>query len=166
MPRQTYDDLSLRRMLELQKNAGFSDNNQLIEPPPPSFLGDDGPPLPSLSQRVRQILGIAQNTNRNPTNMLFFVMYDIESNKVRVNIAKYLLKMGCTRIQKSIFLADTSREKYDKIRNDLTEVQAMYENNDSILVVPISTDYLKSMRIIGKQIDVDIIMKNLSTLFF
>lgn len=66
----------------------------------------------------------------------------------------------------NIFLADTSHEKYDKIRNVLTDVQALYENNDSILVVPISTDYLKSMKIIGKQIDVDIIMRNKSTLFF
>lgn len=98
--------------------------------------------------------------------MLYFVMYDIESNKVRTNVAKFLLKMGCFRIQETIFLADTSHEKYDKIRNVLTDVQALYENNDSILVVPISTDYLKSMKIIGKQIDVDIIMRNKSTLFF
>lgn len=93
-------------------------------------------------------------------------MYDIESNKVRTQVAKYLINQGCTRIQASIFLADTTHEKYDKIREDLAEVQACYENHDSILVVPISTDYLKSMKVIGKNINVDIIMRNRNTLFF
>jgi len=98
--------------------------------------------------------------------MLFFVMYDIEDKRVRNLVSKYLVKKGCTRIQKSIFLADLPSSKYEKIRNDLTEVQAAYENLDSILVVPISTDYLKSMKIIGKNISVDVITKSKNTLFF
>ena len=98
--------------------------------------------------------------------MLFFVMYDIESNKVRRYVVKYLERKGCTRIQKSIFLADLSMDKYQDIRNDLAEVQAAYDNNDSILVVPITTDYLRSMKIIGQNIDVDIITHTRNTLFF
>lgn len=98
--------------------------------------------------------------------MLFFVMYDIESNKVRRLIAKYLQRKGCMRIQRSIFLADLSMTDYDSIRNDLAEVQAAYENKDSILVVPISPDYLRSMKIIGQKIELDIILHNKNTLFF
>ncbi len=41
-----------------------------------------------------------------------------------------------------------------------------YDNQDSILIVPITTDYLKSMRIIGKNIDIDIITHTRNTLFF
>lgn len=122
--------------------------------------------LESIEKRIERILGIVNSTDRKVTDMLFFVMYDIESNKVRQQVAKYLLKMGCFRIQRSIFLADLSPEKYERIRSDLTEVQAFYENEDSILVVPVSTDLLKSMRIIGKTIDVDIIMRTKNTLFF
>ena len=48
----------------------------------------------------------------------------------------------------------------------LTEVQAFYDNEDSILVVPVSTDLLKSMKVIGKTLDVDIIMRSKNTLFF
>ncbi len=168
MPRKKYDPLDLKAILKKQSNAGFSDNNQIIEPNCQlySCKEDETLKLPSLAERIKEVLGIANNTKRNKTNMLFFVMYDIESNKVRTNIAKYLLKMGCYRIQNSIFLADIPREKYDKIRSDLAEVQALYDNNDSILITPISTDYLKSMKIIGKKIDVDIIMQNKSTLFF
>lgn len=122
--------------------------------------------LESIEKRIERVIGIANNLERNVTDMLFFVMYDIESNKVRQQVSKYLLKMGCFRIQRSIFLADLSPEKYEQIRSDLTEVQAFYENEDSILVVPVSTDLLKSMRIIGKTIDVDIIMRTKNTLFF
>lgn len=162
MPRRNYEELSLKEMLCKELKAGFSDNNRPIS----TTAQDVGSELLPLPMRVKTILGIADNPNRNAGNMLFFVMYDIESNKVRTHVAKYLINQGCTRIQASIFLADTTREKYDKIREDLAEVQACYENHDSILVVPISTDYLKSMKVIGKNINVDIIMRNRNTLFF
>lgn len=120
----------------------------------------------SLEQRVNFLLNIVKQTKRPFNHMLFFVMYDIESTKVRNQIVKYLLKNGCTRVQKSIFLADLPFNDYEQIRNDLAEVQQCYENNDSILIVPISTDYLKSMKIIGQSIDIDLIMKSKNTMFF
>lgn len=122
--------------------------------------------LEELEVRVRKILGLINKPERQSSNMLFFVMYDIESNKVRTQISKYLLREGCFRIQRSIFLADKPMDKLEKIRSDLAAVQACYDNQDSILVVPISTDYLQAMKVIGKTIDVDIIMKTKSTLFF
>ena len=96
--------------------------------------------IPSLEERVQKVLGIVNRKDRAPSNMLFFVMYDIESNKVRRLVANYLQRKGCMRIQRSIFLADLSMADYDSIRNDLAEVQAAYENKDSILVVPISRE--------------------------
>lgn len=93
-------------------------------------------------------------------------MYDIESNKVRNQIVKYLIRKGCTRVQKSIFLADLPTADYDEIRTNLTEVQQCYDNEDSILIVPISTDYLRSMKIIGQTLDVELILKTKNTLFF
>lgn len=134
--------------------------------PPPNRLQEDWEQLPTLEERVQTILGLANNKQRKSTNMLFFVMYDIESNKVRRYVVKYLEKKGCTRIQKSIFLADLSMEKYQDIRNDLAQVQAAYDNEDSILVVPITTDYLRSMKVIGQNINMDIITHTRNTLFF
>lgn len=145
--------------LRLLANAGISDS-----PVPNRGIVDLE--LPSIRQRIDSLLGIANNIMRPSTNMLFFVMYDIESNKTRRYVVKYLERMGCTRVQKSIFLADLSLDKYNQIRNDLTEVQAVYENNDSIFVVPLSTDLLKSMKIIGQNIDVDLITHAKNTLFF
>ena len=97
---------------------------------------------------------------------LFFIMYDIESNKVRYNIVKYLERMGCYRIQKSIFLANLSMEKYEQIKKDMVEVQSLYENHDSIIVCPVSSDILRSMKIIGQNINLDVITQNKNTLFF
>ena len=93
-------------------------------------------------------------------------MYDIESNKVRRLVAKYLIRQGCFRIQRSIYLADLPAEKCEQIKADLAEVQAAYDNSDSIMVVPISTDLLKAMKVIGKALDVSIIMRTQNTLFF
>jgi CRISPR-associated protein Cas2 len=121
--------------------------------------------LVSLEQRVQEIFGII-NKKHNQLRMTFFVMYDIESDKVRNQVVKYLIRKGCMRIQKSIFLADLEHESYIQIKDDLAAVQACYENSDSIIVCPISTDYLRALRIIGKNVDIDIVLKNKNTLFF
>lgn len=122
--------------------------------------------ISSIEERVKNILGIINVVNRPASNMLFFVMYDIESNKVRHQVVKYLERNGCSRIQKSIFLADLPADKYHQIKNDLAEVQAAYDNNDSILLVPISTDYLRSAKIIGQNINIDLITHSKNVLFF
>ncbi|MCI2108169.1 MAG: CRISPR-associated endonuclease Cas2 [Bacteroidales bacterium] len=122
--------------------------------------------LPRLEDRLKNILGITKDNKRKAANVLFFVMYDIESNKVRRYIVKYLEKQGCSRVQKSVFLADLEPDKFNAIKRDLASVQQTYDNDDSILIVPISTDYLKAMNIIGKNISLDVISRSKSTLFF
>lgn len=122
--------------------------------------------LPTLEERVKTILGIIKKREITANDMLFFVMYDIESNKVRYNIVKYLERMGCFRIQKSIFLGNLSMEKYEDIKHDLAEVQDLYENHDSIIVCPVSSDYLSSMKVIGQSINLDLITRSKNTLFF
>lgn len=137
-----------------------------VKPKPADNCTDELPPIASLDERIKAILGIVERGKKNVGNMLFFVMYDIESNKVRRYVVKYLEKQGCMRIQKSIFLANLAMEKFTEIKNDLEQVQAVYENNDSILVVPITTEYLRSMKIIGQNISIDIITRTKNTLFF
>lgn len=163
MAKKEFTELDfVARMKALAKKAGIKDSpspNRDIDP-----TKDDG--IMSLDERLEKIFEITQKSNREASNMLFFVMYDIENNRVRTLVSKYLIKKGCTRIQKSIFLADLSREKYEMIKSDLAEVQAAYENYDSILVVPISTEYLNAMKVIGKNISVDVITKSKNTLFF
>jgi CRISPR-associated endonuclease Cas2 len=134
--------------------------------PPANRIWDDGSTIEELSDRIGRILGVMNKVNGDPKRMVYFIMYDIENNKVRILIAKYLLKKGCTRVQKSIFLADSERSRFDEIQKDLREVQECYDNDDSILLVPVSTDLLQAMKIIGKNIDFDLILKRRNTLFF
>ena len=141
--------------------AGVQDS-----PRPTRHIDRDLDELPSLESRISCLLGIANETDRLTTNMIFFTMYDIESNKVRRLVAKYLISKGCTRIQDSIFLADLPRPTYEEIKRDLAEVQALYDNHDSIIVCPISTDQLHAMHVIGEQVDVDIITHKRNTLFY
>ena len=154
------EELTFPQKLAKLKHAGIQRSKPL------SNNNSDWESLENIDDRIERVLGIVNNPNRNVTGKLFFVMYDRESNKVRLQVSKYLLRMGCFRIQRSIFLADLSPEKYERICSDLTEVQSYYENQDSILIVPVSTDMLMSMKIIGIPIDVDIILRTKSTLFF
>lgn len=122
--------------------------------------------LESLEARASRILEITDQIKDRPGHMLFFVMYDIENDKVRKMVSRYLIRRGCTRIQRSVFLAEAPTDIFSSIKDDLTVVQAAYDNNDSIVVLPISTDYLRMMKIIGQKIDVDIITQSRNTLFF
>ena len=151
------DYLEVLRMLRHSGLTGSPVINRLA-------VGADA--LPALQQRIDAILGLCRQTKKNGGDMLFFIMYDIESNKVRYNIVKYLERMGCYRIQKSIFLANLSVEKYERIKSDMVEVQSLYDNHDSIIVCPVSSDILRSMKIIGQNINLDIITHSKNTLFF
>lgn len=161
MPRKRRHPLSLKDRAEALKNVGMRSACVVKKTAP-----DGDAAFPDIMTRVRSVLGVVDKAKRKAGNMLFFVMYDIESDKVRRLIVKYLQRKGCTRVQRSIFLADLPLKEYDNIRADLTEAQSAYDNDDSILVVPVSTDMMQTMRIIGKNIDIDLIMHSSNTLFF
>lgn len=123
-------------------------------------------PLVTLDQRIASILEIHQRNHLDPSKMLYFILYDIENNKVRNQIAKYLIRNGCLRVQKSVFFAETERQVFDKIHADLKAIQELYENDDSIFFVPVSADQLRAMKIVGHSIDFDLVIGNKTTLFF
>lgn len=158
MPRAKKPPLSFVEQMKKLIASGIADSPKITE--------SDDDVMSPLDERIKMILGLSDNARKRKDRMLFFVMYDIESNKVRRLVVKYLLREGCTRIQKSIFLADRPIEIYNKIKKNLAEVQAAYDNDDSIIVLPVSTDYLRMMKVIGKNINVDIITHNKNTLFF
>ena len=159
MPRAKKPPLSFVDQMKKLIASGINDSPKIV-------VKDDSEALTPLEERVQDILGLGDNARERRDRMLFLVMYDIESDKVRRLVVKYLIREGCTRIQKSIFLADRPVATYNKIKSDLAEVQAVYDNEDSIIVLPVTTDYLRMMKVIGKNIDVDIITHNKNTLFF
>jgi len=153
-------DIEFIEKLKRIKRAGIDAKH------PPNTKTQTYNELDDLDKRLKDLLGLFNNAQKKATNMIYFVMYDIEDNKVRNYIAKYLIKKGCVRVQKSIFLAETERSVFDEISKTLKEVQEIYENHDSIFLVPVSTDEIKSMKVIGQSIDFDLILGNKNTLFF
>lgn len=163
MPRKPKPPLSLAEQMQKIINARLKlpprDNDSEVDNDIDNDIG-------SLEQQIQKILGIVCDTKTKDNHMVFFVMYDIRSNKVRRLVFKYLTRKGCTPIQRSIFLAEAPTDVFQQIQSDLAEVQQAYENKDSIIVLPITTDYLRMMKIIGQHIAVDVITHNKSTLFF
>lgn len=123
------------------------------------------PPEP-FDERAEEIKELFEELRQKPKNeMIYFVMYDIENNRVRTKIAKYLEEKGLRRVQKSIFLGQTNRKEYQVIRTALTEIQESYENRDSIFIVPMPEDYLKSMYMIGEEVDFALTLHRSNTVF-
>lgn len=108
---------------------------------------------------------LEQQSKKKDRNMLYLVMYDIENNKVRGQIAKYLIKKGCLRIQKSIYLSKSNRITYDEIHTVLKEINEIYDNQDSILILPVPEDKFRHMKMIGKNVEFEIVTKHRNVLF-
>lgn len=156
--KQTPEMSFIKKMLAL-KRAGID-----ISPETKINTSSEQELLP-LNERIVKVLGIIEKPVKS-TDMLYWIMYDIENNKVRNQIAKYLIKKGCVRVQKSIFLAKTERAKFDEIYRTLKEVNELYQNYDSIILIPISTDEIKAMKLVGSNIDFSLFVKKPNTLFF
>ncbi len=161
MGRRKQHTLTAEELIQIIKDSGICSKNEKIKQ-----LSDEESLIENLPERIQQIQQLINKHNPKQHTMLYFVMYDIENNKIRRLVAKYLERKGLIRIQKSIFVADTDRITFDEIRQTLKEVQEAYDNNDSIVLVPIAADDLRAMKIIGKNIDLDIILGNQHTLFF
>ncbi len=156
--KENRDKLFIKKV-KLIRKAGIKDNQYIDE-----SRRDD--PMDSLSGRIKKVLQLYKRTEKNPLHMIYFIMYDIENNKVRHQIAQYLLDKGCTRVQRSIYLTESDRKTYAEIHSSLKAVQAMYDNDDSILMVPVSGDLMQSMKVIGQDINMDMILGNQNTMFF
>ena len=122
--------------------------------------------LPELNERIQQILQIVKSAPIKSTQMTYLIMYDITENKVRTAIAKYLLQHGCIRIQKSVYMAKSENKHFQEIHDTLKEVNSYYNNEDSIILVPINASDVRSMKLIGKNINISTVTDKPNTLFF
>lgn len=146
------DPLSYLQKMLAMKRGGVSMSPSKVE------LED----FDSIDVRIKKILGL-QN-NYKSTDMIYFIMYDIEDNKVRRQIVKYLLKKGAFRIQKSIFMARSDRALFNEIHEAMRTINELYENSDSIIMVPIPSDVVNSMKLMGMNVDIEFITKSRNTL--
>jgi len=113
---------------------------------------------------ILEFLKILQK--KKTKEMICIIMYDIEDNKIRREVAKYLLKKGCQRIQKSVFLGKMEYPIFRELHQTLKGLQEVYENDDSILLVPISENELQKMKMIGRNISFELTLGQRNSLFF
>ncbi|GIV39388.1 MAG: hypothetical protein KatS3mg033_1188 [Thermonema sp.] len=150
---------SLSELIEQLRQSGLSVS------PYDSEADEEAPLSESLDQRLEKIFDFLQKPTKI-FSMLFVVMYDIQDNRIRTAIARYLIEHGMVRIQKSVYLGNLPPQTYKQISEDLQAVNEMYENQDSILVLPLSRDELRSMKVIGKELQIDLMLGNNNTFFF
>jgi CRISPR-associated endonuclease Cas2 len=157
MARPKKKTFSLKEKLERIRQAGIS------EPATPLSETDRVRPL---GERVQLMLKIVKDKPIKATEMTYLIMYDISNDKVRTQIAKYLEKQGCVRIQKSVFMARTENPHFQEIYDTLKEVNSYYRNEDSIILVPVNASDVRSMKLIGKNVQIETVVDKPNTLFF
>lgn len=163
MARPPAKKFNLKEKIERLKAAGFTVNNNLEEET--TNLTKEERDLEPLPKRIQMILGILQSSPIKSTTMNYFIMYDIQNDKVRTLVAKYLLSQGCIRVQKSVFLCHSTHKKFDEIRNTLAEINEVYENKDSIILIPLNISDARSMKLIGHNVNIEQIIDPPNTVF-
>jgi len=162
MARPPKKEFNLKERIEKLRQAGFSvDEDQLKKNKEPTEESE----LDSLPKRIKKIIGIIQEKPIKSTTMNYLILYDISNNKIRTLIAKYLESKGCIRIQKSVFLSHSNHKKFDEIRDTLADINDTYENEDSIILIPINVSDARSMKLIGQNVNIDQIIDPPNTIF-
>ena len=161
MPKPPIKEFNLTEKVKRLRDAGFSENIDNIG----SKMEDVTELMQPLPERIKLILRIINQEPIKAVNMNYLILYDIEKNKIRSLVSKYLIHKGCIRIQKSVFLMHSNHKKFDEIKETLVEINDIYENNDSIILIPINVSDARSMKLIGKNVDINQIVNQPNTVF-
>lgn len=159
MARPPNKKFDLKERIAKLKAAGLTVQEEETNP-------EDGDlAIAPLPERIKKILGILKSKPVKATTMNYLILYDISNNKVRRLIAEYLLSKGCIRIQKSVYLCHSKHKKFTEIKNTLADINDTYENDDSIILIPINISDARSMKLIGQNVDIDQIVDPPNTVF-
>ena len=84
--------------------------------------------------------------------MNYFVSYDISSDRLRNRAAKTLLRLGCRRVQKSVFFAaDYTPKELARLKDELHRLLHDHsEPTDSVLCIPVPRNHLPEVVWIGE----------------
>ena len=108
--------------------------------------------MEDLPTRLRELETLIHRGPLKADEMLLWVCYDIEDNRIRRNLAKYLERKGLIRMQKSVFIGRISLGVGRELRDTLKELSGLYQSHDSMLIIPLSEDQLPGIHCLGKEI--------------
>jgi len=152
MGRPKKSNITPEEKLQRLKQAGIDEPETSMYPP-------------TLPQGIEDLIITVKHKALKYNEMLYLVMYDIENNKVRTEVAKYLIAKGCVRIQKSVYLSRSNKKLYAEISSALEDIQSYYNNEDSIITMPLTHNALQAIKVIGKDIKIDNIVEPANTVF-
>lgn len=100
--------------------------------------------------------------------MNYIITYDIGESRLRIKIAKFLLKNACERIQKSVYLAPAFRtSEWDHFKQNLyTLFQGQLTLKDSLYIIPIQRNQLIKTIILGSSNPLDTFLTEEYCFFF
>lgn len=78
------------------------------------------------------------------------ICYDITADGLRTKLGKKILESGLDRINKSVYLATISESSLTSLEKELaTLLQSQGQTEDSLIVLPLTPEAVKQMRIYG-----------------
>lgn len=98
---------------------------------------------------------------------MYLISYDITDNRLRLKLAKQLIRHGMYRVQYSVFMGNLRDSTYARLQKQLKklEQEKSWSSSDSVLLLPLhaySRDYLFVIGQLPR--DWDLIEGNLHTL--
>lgn len=96
--------------------------------------------------------------------MLIWVVYDIQSDKIRNNVVRRCKNIGLYRVQKSVFLGEVEENQLDELKLVLENLINL--NKDSVYVFPMSRAELKKAGLLGQAFDKELVTDEIISKFF
>ena len=83
--------------------------------------------------------------------MHYIICYDIENDRLRAKTAKTLDRHGCSRVQRSVFVApELAKKQLLRLQADLQRLLAGHlAPGDSLIVVPLRDEHLPEIHVLG-----------------
>ncbi|MBP2173279.1 CRISPR-associated endonuclease Cas2 [Methanococcus voltae] len=96
--------------------------------------------------------------------MILWVIYDIKEDKVRTKIAKSCLNFGLYRVQKSVFLGDVAKSRFEELK--LISKDIINPETDSVYFLPTSKEFIDKSYLIGQSFDEELVLDEITSKFF
>ncbi len=85
--------------------------------------------------------------------MNYFIAYDITHNRLRRKTIQVLMRYGCVRVQKSVFIGtQVSPADIRALTKELEKLLEKGEDTDAVMCIPIERNLLQQAHLIGDKI--------------
>ncbi len=95
--------------------------------------------------------------------MIAWVLYDIENDKARTQVAKHCKQAGLYRVQYSVFLGTLDAEQKDVLSLKLEAL--INPDRDKVYIFPMSKNELQQTILLGQAFDKKLVTDEIKALF-